>query len=112
MLQPTACPFGYVVEDRLASPPKWSIAQQPTVEVVPDGAAWTIPPAEAVAHIDVDVRSLFDGTVSHVSEDVPFLVTGDITVLPDGSATITVGGPDTADRMPRPMRRTRALDPP
>ena len=42
-----------------------------------------------------DVRSLFDGTISHVSEDVPFLVTGDIAVLPDGTATISVGGPDT-----------------
>ena len=45
--------------------------------------------------IDVDIRSLFDGSIRHVSEDVPFLVTGTITVLPDGSATITVGGPDT-----------------
>ena len=43
VLQPTACPFGYLVEDRIASPPQWSIAQQPTVAVVPDGAAWTHP---------------------------------------------------------------------
>ena len=43
VLQPTACPFGFVVEDRLASPPKWSIAEQPTVAVVPDGAGWTHP---------------------------------------------------------------------
>ena len=88
-------PFGYRVEDRVASPPQWSIAQQPTVAVEPDGAAWRIPPAEAIARIDVDIRSLFDGSIRHVSEDIPFLVTGAITVLPDGSATITVGGPDT-----------------
>ena len=69
--------------------------QQPTVAVEPDGAGWRIPAAEAVAHIEVDIRSLFDGSVRHVSEDVPFLVTGAITVLPDGSASITVGGPDT-----------------
>ena len=96
VLQPTACPFGFVVEDRIASPPQWSIAQQPTV----DGRARRrgverSPPTEAVAHIEVDIRSLFDGSVRHVSEDVPFLVTGTITVLPDGSATIMVGGPDT-----------------
>ena len=30
------------------------------------------------------------------AEDVPFLVTGTIAVLPDGSASITVGGPDYA----------------
>jgi len=95
VLQPTGCPFGNVVEDRIATPPKWSIAQHPTVELVPSGAAWTIPAAEAVARIDVDVRSLFDGKVSHVTQDVPFLVTGEVTVLPNGSATISVGGPDT-----------------
>ncbi len=95
VLQPTACPFGFRVEDRLASVPQWSIAQQPTVEVVQDGAGWKIPPAEALARIDVDIRSLFDGSVRHVTHDIPFLVNGSITILPDGSATITVGGPDT-----------------
>ena len=95
VLQPTACPFGFIVEDRVASPPQWSIEQQPTVSVEPDGAAWAIPPAEAVARVEVDIRSLFDGSIRHVSEAIPFLVTGAITVAPDGSATITVGGPDT-----------------
>ena len=95
VLQPTACPFGYFVEDRVTSPPKWSIVEQPTVELVQDGAGWSIAPAEAVARIDVDVRSIFDGSIRHVTEDVPFLVNGSIAILPDGSATITVGGPDT-----------------
>jgi len=95
VLQPTACPFGYFVDDRVTSPPKWSIVEQPAVQLVPDGAGWSIAPAEAVARIDVDVRSIFDGSIRHVTEDVPFLVNGSITILPDGSATITVGGPDT-----------------
>ena len=95
VLQPTGCPFGYLVDDRIDSTPKWSMTKQPTVDVKPDGAEWTIPAAQAVAHIEVDVQSLFDGSISHVSEDVPFLVTGTITILPDGSATIVVGGPDT-----------------
>ncbi|WP_345800912.1 hypothetical protein AAIB33_15790 [Microbacterium sp. AZCO] len=95
VLLPTACPFGYTVEDRIVSAPQWSIAQQPTVAVKPDGAAWKIPSTEAVAHIEVDIRSLFDGTVRHVSEDVPFLLTGAISVLPDGSASIVVSGTDT-----------------
>ena len=76
------------------SPPVWTIAQQPTVTVAPDGAGWKIPETEAIAHIEVDIRSLFDGSISHVSEDVPFLVTGTITVLPDGSASIVVGSTD------------------
>jgi hypothetical protein len=95
VLQPTACPFGYFVDDRVTSPPKWSIVQQPAVELVQDGAGWSIAPAEAVARIDVEVRSIFDGSIRQVTEDVPFLVNGSITILPDGSATITVGGPDT-----------------
>lgn len=93
VLQPTACPFGFVVQDRIVSPPTWSITSQPTVSVVPDGAGWRIPAAEAVAHIEVGIRSLFDGSVRDVAEDVPFIVTGSIAVLPDGSASITVGGP-------------------
>lgn len=94
VLQPTACPFGFYVQERIASAPAWSIVQQPVVTLEPDGAAWVIPQTEATAHIEVDIRSLFDGSVRSVSEDVPFVLTALITVLPDGTATITVGGPD------------------
>jgi len=95
VLQPTGCPFGYFVQDRIDTLPEWSIAQQPTVTVAPEGAGWRILPAEAVAHIEVDIRSLFDGEVRPVAEDVPFIVQGMITVQPDGTASILVTGPDT-----------------
>lgn len=94
VLQPTACPFGLEVRNRLASLPAWSISVQPTVTVTPDGGQWQIPATEAVAHIDVEIKSLFDGSVEKVSEDVPFRVDGTITILPDGSASIRVGSPD------------------
>ncbi|MBO9626360.1 MAG: hypothetical protein J7484_08305 [Microbacterium sp.] len=93
VLQPTACPFGLTVQNRIASVPHWSITAQPTVTVAPDGSQWKIPATEAVAHVDVDIKSLFDGKVTAVSEDVPFLVDGTITILPDGSASIRVGSP-------------------
>ncbi|WP_417509402.1 hypothetical protein [Microbacterium sp.] len=93
VLQPTACPFGLEVRNRIVDPPVWSIAAQPAVTVEPDGAHWRIPPTDAVAHIEVDIRSLFDGSVEHVSEDVPFQVDGSIAILPDGSASIRVGSP-------------------
>ena len=96
VLQPTACPFGYFVQDRIDSLPAWSITRQPTVDVAPDGAGWTILPAEAVAHIDVEIRSIFDGKVREVSEDVPFIVSGTISVTPDGSLSIVVTGADTS----------------
>jgi hypothetical protein len=95
VLQPTGCPFGYTVQDRIDSLPKWSIARQPTVAVTPEGAGWRIAPTEAVAHIEVDIQSLFDGSITHVAEDVPFIVEGQITVQPDGRASIVVTGPDT-----------------
>ncbi|MGO2746937.1 hypothetical protein [Microbacterium sp.] len=93
VLQPTACPFGLEVRNRILEPPVWTITTQPVVMVEPDGAQWMIPPTEAVAHIEVDIQSLFDGSVEHVSEDVPFRVDGTIAILPDGSASIRVGAP-------------------
>lgn len=94
VLQPTGCPFGYPVQDRIVAPPTWSIAQQPTVEVQPDGAGWRIPTTEAVAHIGVKIRSLFDGSVRDVSEDVPFAMSGTVDMLPDGTASISITGVD------------------
>ncbi|WES63502.1 hypothetical protein P0L94_13650 [Microbacter sp. GSS18] len=92
VLQPTSCPFGYVLQDRVVSAPAWSITAHPAVDVVPSGAVWSIPAAQATATLEVDVKSLFDGTIYHLSETVPFTVTGTITVLPDGSVSIAVGG--------------------
>ena len=94
VLQPTACPFGFVVQNRIANLPTWSIASYPTVTLVPDGEGWAVPPVEAVAHISVDIRSLFDGSVRTVEEDVTFGLDAEITVLPDGSASILVGSPE------------------
>ncbi len=92
VLQPTSCPFGFVVTDRIEGDPTWSIAKAPVITVAPDGAHWTIPATPASAHIDVDIVSLFDGTVRHVSEDVDFALSGTITVQPDGSVSIRVAG--------------------
>lgn len=94
VLQPTACPFGLEVSNRIASLPKWSIATQPTVTVVPEDGHWQIPATDAVAHVEVEIKSLFDGRVQAISEDVPFQVNGSITILPDGTASIRVGSPD------------------
>lgn len=97
VLQPSGCPFGLPVYDRVVSPPVWSIIDSPTISVQPDGAGWQIPPTEATAHIDVEVKSIFDGTISEASVDVPFLVTGTIEILPDGTVSISVGGDDSRD---------------
>lgn len=92
VLQPTGCPFGFQVRNRVMGEPTWSIAQLPEVSVEPDGAGWRIQRAEAVAHIDVEVRLLFDGSLRSLSEDVRFAIEGTIDVLPDGTVSIRIGG--------------------
>ncbi|MDR6868868.1 hypothetical protein J2Y69_003494 [Microbacterium resistens] len=94
VLQPTGCPFGLAVQNRITEAPVWSMVELPTVDVVPDGANWKIPPTTATAHIRVTIMSLYDGTVREVDEDVPFRLDGAIAILPNGSASITVGSPD------------------
>lgn len=93
VLQPTGCPFGYQVRNQITEPPQWSIPRQPRIELVPDGAHWRIPATSATAHIDVDVRLIFDGQLVTVSEDVDFEITGSVTMLPDGTFSIRVGAP-------------------
>lgn len=98
VLNPTGCPFGFTVRNRIVAPPTWSILDYPVVDIVPAGAEWAMRAVEAVAHIEVDVQLLFDGSIVHVSEDVPFSIDADIIVQPDGSASIRVGSGDDGDR--------------
>jgi len=94
VLQPTGCPFGFYVRNRIVAPPEWSITTQPVVTLVPDGAGWAIERTQAVAHIDVDIRSIFDGSVTRLSEDVPFFLRGSVTILPDDTVSIAVAPSD------------------
>lgn len=96
VLQPTACPFGYLEPNRIVGEPSWSIKTMPVIAVVPDGADWRIRPAEAVAELQVEVQTIYDGTVEQTVTDVPFTVTGSIAILADGSASIVINGPDSA----------------
>lgn len=90
VLQPTGCPFGYVLDDRILGVPSWSIVEYPRVSLTQRGAGWALAPSDGVAHIDLEVQSLFDGTVTDESIDVPFTLEGTVTMLPDGTASIRV----------------------
>ena len=75
VLMPTGCPFGESIANRIDSVPRWSIVGYPAVAIVPGDNAdgeWRTRPASGTAHLDVAVRSLFDGTVTRFDEDVPF----------------------------------------
>jgi len=95
VLQPTGCPFGFVVQNRIDGLPEWSMRQSPKITVEPDGENWAIPPTQGLAHIVVDIRSIYDGSLQHVDEDVPFTIVGTITISPSGTASIRVSAPDT-----------------
>lgn len=90
VLQPTGCPFGYPVRNRIEGEPTWSIVMQPRVTLEPDGAGWVIRRTPAIAHIRVDIKMIADGKIEERSEDVPFFLTGTIMMLPDGTASIQV----------------------
>lgn len=91
VLQPTGCPFGKPITNRIATPPQWSIADYPSVEILPGQqlGTWNVPATHGMAHIEVDVMSLFDGTVTTLSEDVPFSVSYVVTFTAEGTPTLT-----------------------
>ena len=91
VLLPTGCPMGKQITDRLQNAPTWTIAKYPIVTIVPGNTVgrWQVPESQAVAHLTVKVKSIFDGTLSTFDADVPFTVRYLITFADDGSPTIT-----------------------
>lgn len=88
VLQPTGCPFGVVIRDRIDDVPVWSIAGYPVVTVVAGEDGWQMPATAGAAHLVVEVKSLFDGTVSALDQDVPFTLSAFVTIRDDGSLYI------------------------
>ncbi|CAN5177283.1 hypothetical protein BH11ACT4_BH11ACT4_10080 [soil metagenome] len=90
VLLPTGCPFGESIGNRIVSTPAWRMSSYPPVVILPGAQAgeWLMPPTDAAAHLVVDVKSLFDGSVSTFDEDVPFSVSYRITFLPGGELNI------------------------
>jgi hypothetical protein len=88
VLQPTGCPFGVNVEDRVANTPTWSIDEYPEITIEPGEDTWQIPVTDGGASIDVDVQSLFDGSVQSLDDRVPFSMTGHVFVQGDGTVDV------------------------
>ena len=91
VLLPTGCPMGKQIVDRIQNDPTWSMVNYPTVTIVPGGVAgtWQVPETPAIAHLSVEVKSIFDGSLSHFNQDVPFTVHYLITFQADGDPLIT-----------------------
>ncbi|EAR26100.1 hypothetical protein A20C1_09474 [marine actinobacterium PHSC20C1] len=96
VLLPTGCPFGQPMSNRIVTTPEWSIAKYPPVNLTPgaEPASWLMPATDAAAHLRVDVRSIFDGSVSTFDKDVNFSASYLVTFLPDDELLITAQYPD------------------
>jgi hypothetical protein len=91
VLFPTGCALGRAIANRVVSTPEWSIVEYPDLSLEPGGAfgTWLVPPADGVAHLVVDVQSLFDGSVTTLDEDVPFAASYVVTIGAD-DATLRI----------------------
>lgn len=94
VLLPTGCPFGQQMANRIEDLPVWSMSAYPKITILPgaEPGTWLVPDTPAAAHLKVQVRSLFDGTLSTFDADVPFTVRYLITFSGDGAPTITLQG--------------------
>ncbi|MDQ1582591.1 MAG: hypothetical protein QOF36_645 [Microbacteriaceae bacterium] len=91
VLQPTGCPFGAQIDDRVQGTPNWRMVSYPPVTLTAGPDGWQMPGTQGVAHLTAEVQSLFDGAVSTNEQDEPFDVSlTSVVVLPDGAIDITV----------------------
>ena len=91
VLQPTGCPMGQQIRDRVQNTPAWSMVKSPVVVIdpAPGIGNWTVPAVPGTAHLKVTVKSIFDGSISTFDQDVPFTVSYAILIARDGSLQIT-----------------------
>ena len=88
VLQPTSCPWGITIDDRIEGVPAWSITGYPAVELTAGERSFEMVATAGQAHIVVEVQSLFDGDISTRDEDVPFTMGLSVVVQPSGALAI------------------------
>lgn len=88
VLMPTGCPFGYSINDRVVSEPRWEITVEPQITLNAGNDTFEVPPASGVARLSVNVQSLFDGTIRPLVANVPFQISGNALIHSDGSIVV------------------------
>lgn len=93
VLQPTGCPFGVEIIDRVTTPPVWRLERAPDVVVEPGGVpgVWRVR-GEGSVRLTVTLQRLFDGLIVERDEQVGFVVRGDVVLDSDGP-TLTIYPP-------------------
>ncbi len=92
VLQPSSCPFGVRVTDRLATLPTWAISKSPALALEPttDPDTWQMVALGGEATISTTLQSLFDGSLRDYSEVVSFALTGVVTGLDGESPALRI----------------------
>jgi hypothetical protein len=90
VLMPTGCPFGESITNRINDFPQWTIVTYPDVSLEPESetGSWLVAHAAGTAHIVVEQKSVFDGSLSPIDKDVPF--TSDYTIIIGPNNRLTV----------------------
>lgn len=85
VLQPTGCPFGVEIADRIVEGPEWQLDAPPDLVIEPSDTAgvWQVRGGGAV-RLEVSVQSLFDGDVVDREESIGFVVRGQVVLDTDG----------------------------
>lgn len=85
VLFPTGCPLGRAIQNRVVTPPKWSIVEYPDLSVEPgiDFGTWLVTGRDGVANLTVEVQLLFDGSITTLDDDIPFTATYLVTIGTD-----------------------------
>ncbi|MGO7983268.1 hypothetical protein ACC691_36040 [Rhizobium johnstonii] len=60
----------------------------PVVTLAPGENAFEMPPTQGVAHIVVQLQSLFDGSEATIDRDEPYTMGATVTIDADGSLNI------------------------
>ena len=82
VLQPTGCPFGISIVDRVVDPPEWRLDELDSVTIEPGNRAgvWSLR-SEGSVQLIVDVQRLFDGTITSRDDLIGFIVRGELTIV-------------------------------
>ena len=90
VLFPTDCPIGRSFSNRIVSTPVWSMVEYPDIFLQPgvEFGTWQSVRDTGVAHLVVDVQSLFDGSITTFDEDVPFPVSYVVTIVSENELLI------------------------
>ncbi len=74
VLQPTGCPFGIVIDDRVVDEPEWTLVENPEVTLEAGDTAFVMPQTEGTVHLKMRVQDLYDGTISTIDRDETYTV--------------------------------------